>query len=84
MEEKIKALLEEYLEAPEAWSDNVMIEVDPTNPMAARLYDGDSDGIEDSPLDYWDVMDLLTMSVADPGQWKIDREAVEELAATYK
>lgn len=84
MEEKIKALLIEYLDAPEAWSDNVMIEVDPTNPASARLYDGDADGIEDSPLDYWDVMDLLTMSVADPGQWEIDPAAVAEMAAAYK
>ncbi len=29
IKEEVKALLEEYLDAPEAWSDNVMIEVDP-------------------------------------------------------
>lgn len=83
MEEKIKALLEEYLEAPEAWGDNVMIEVDPANPESARLYDGDTDSIDDSPLDYWDVMDLLTMSVEHPGEWEIDSEAVADMAAEY-
>ncbi len=82
LKDKIEALLEEYLEAPEAWSDNVMIEVNPES-VDARLAEVDDEAIETSPLDYWAVMDLLQMSVSNPGEWEIDREALDELAASY-
>lgn len=80
--EKITGLLEEYLEAPEAWGDNVMIEVDPST-MEARLNDDEDADMEDSGLDYWPVMDLLQMSVDNPGDWEIDPDAVAELLESY-
>lgn len=83
IKEEVKALLEEYLDAPEAWSDNVMIEVDPQT-LDCRLYDEDDADIEASDKDYWEVMDLLSMSVDDPGRWEIDRDALDELAASYQ
>lgn len=82
IKEKVKALLEEYLEAPEAWSDNVMVEIDPET-LDYALYDGDDEGLDDSKKDYWEVMDLLSMSVEDPGRWEIDADALDELADTY-
>lgn len=82
IKEEVKALLEEYLEAPEAWSDNVMIEVDPST-LDARLVDEDEVDPESSEKDYWEVMDLLSMSVEDPGKWEIDPDALEELTASY-
>lgn len=81
--EEVKALLEEYLDAPEAWSDHVMIEVNPQT-LDCRLYDEEDADIESSEKDYWEVMDLLSMSVDDSGKWEIDPEALNELAATYQ
>ncbi len=83
IKEEVKALLEEYLDAPEAWSDNVMIEVDPKT-LDCRLYDEDDADIEESDKDYWEVMDLLQMASDDSGAWEIDPEALEELASTYQ
>lgn len=82
IKEEVKALLQEYLDAPEAWSDSVMIEVDPTT-LDARLVDEDEVDTESSEKDYWEVMDLLSMSVEDPGTWEIDPDAVEELTSSY-
>lgn len=82
MKNKVKKLLKEYLEAPEAWGDNVMIEVDPAT-MEVRLNDDEEIDMENSDKDYWPVMDLLQMSVENPGEWEIDPDALDELAATY-
>ena len=82
IKEEVKALLEEYLDAPEAWSDNVMIEVDPYT-LDCRLYDEEDSDVEASDKDYWEVMDLLSMSLDDPGKWEIDPDALDELAETY-
>ncbi|MDO4335607.1 MAG: hypothetical protein Q4C37_07260 [Bacteroidales bacterium] len=82
MKNKVIKLLEEYLDAPEAWGDNVMIEVNPAN-REVRLNDDEDVDPDASDLDYWPVMDLLQMSVSDPGQWDIDTDAVDELVASY-
>lgn len=82
LKDKIEALLEEYLEAPEAWSDNVMIEVNPAT-GDVRLADVDEEEIETSPLDYWSVMDLIQMSVENPGEWVIDKDALAEMLSAY-
>ena len=83
IKEEVKALLEEYLDAPEAWSDNVMIEVDPQT-LDCRLYDEEDSDVEASDKDYWEVMDLLSMSLDDAGAWEIDSDALDELAASYQ
>ncbi len=82
MKNKVIKLLEEYLDAPEAWGDNVMIEVNPAN-REVRLNDDEDVDPDASDLDYWPVMDLLQMSVSEPGQWDIDADAVDELVASY-
>lgn len=84
LKDKIISFLDEYLDAPEAWSDNPMLEIDPADPSHLRLCD-ENDGVdpENSTLDYWDVMDLLRMSVSNPGQWEIDPEAVDDMAGSY-
>lgn len=83
IKKKIMDILNEYLEAPEAWSDNVMIEVDPGT-LDCRLFDGEDTDLESSDKDYWEVMDLLSMSVSNPGEWEIDPAAVEEMASEYE
>lgn len=82
MKKEIENLLSEYLDAPEAWGDNVMVEVNPDS-KEMRLVDDEDTDIDNSPLDYWPVMDLLQMSVANPGAWEIDPDAVAELLDTY-
>ena len=82
MKNKVIKLLEEYLDAPEAGGDNVMIEVNPAD-REVRLNDDEDVDPDASDLDYWPVMDLLQMSVSDPGQWDIDTDAVDELVAAY-
>lgn len=82
MRKKVTELLKEYLDAPEAWGDNVMIEVDPST-MSVRLNDDENLDMDASQLDYWPVMDLLSMSVENPGEWEIDTDAVDELASSY-
>lgn len=82
MKNKVIKLLKEYLDAPEAWGDNVMIEVNPAD-REVRLNDDEDVDPDASDLDYWSVMDLLQMSVSDPGQWDIDADAVDELVASY-
>lgn len=84
MKKDILTLLESYLEMPEAWSDNPMIEVDPENPSDLRLCDDtEITDTENSDKDYWDVMDLLRMSVENPGAWEVDPDAVAEMIAAY-
>ncbi len=83
MKNKITDILREYLEAPEAWSDNVQIEVD-TAAKTLRLVDDDNIDEESDTYDYWPVMDFISMSVDAPGAWQIDMEAVEEMAAEYE
>lgn len=80
--ETITRLLEEYLEVPEAWGDNVMIEIDPAT-QEARLSDDEDIDMDNSSFDYWPVMDLLQMSVDNPGDWQIAPDAVDELLSNY-
>ena len=82
MKEAVEKLIKEYLEAPEAWSDNVMIEVDPVS-KDVRLNDDEEADIENSDMDFWPVMDLLRMSVETPGAWEIDPDAIAELITSY-
>ncbi len=82
MKKKVEKLLKEYLEAPEAWSDNVMIEVNPDSKEIC-LNDDEEVDVDNSALDYWPVMDLLQMSVENPGEWEIDPDAVDEMVESY-
>ena len=80
---KIMDILNEYLESPEAWSDNVQIEVE-TASKKMRLADDDDIDEASEKYDYWPVMDFIYMSVDNPGAWEIDTDAVGEMAAEYE
>ncbi len=82
MKDKIMELLQEYLDAPEAWGDNVMIEVNPSS-LDLRLCDDEDLDMDSDSIDYWSVMDLLSMSVDNPGEWEVDPDAVAELVGSY-
>ena len=76
--EKVAALVADYLECDQAWGDSPMIEIDPSD-FSMRITEEE----ERPELDYVDMMDLLQMSVTDPGQWEADEEAIASLADSY-
>lgn len=79
---KIKDALNEYLEAPEAWGDNVHLAVNNANGNVS-LCEGEEIDEESETIDFWPVMDLVSMSVESPGEWEIDSDALDEMAAAY-
>lgn len=83
MKDSIMDILNEYLEAPEAWSDNVQIEVE-TASKKLRLTDDEDIDEASEKYDYWPVMDFISMSVDSPGAWEIDTDAVSEMASEYE
>lgn len=78
LNERIAALVAEYLKCDQAWGDNPMLEINPET-FAMRIAEEE----ENEALDYVDMMDLLHMSVENPGQWEADPEAIAELASSY-
>ncbi|MDE7496925.1 MAG: hypothetical protein K2M67_08775 [Muribaculaceae bacterium] len=76
--DKVAALVADYLECDQAWGDSPMIEIDPSD-FSMRITEEE----ERPELDYVDMMDLLQMSVTDPGQWEADEEAIAYLADSY-
>lgn len=78
----IKALTDavnNYIADEECYDDNVQIEIDPATGGVA-LCDADT-GREN--CDYYQVMDLVSMSTDNPGQWEVDSEAVNDVASQY-
>ncbi len=59
-----------------------MIEVTPDSKEIC-LNDDEEVDVDNSALDYWPVMDLLQMSVENPGEWEIDPDAVNEMVESY-
>lgn len=80
--EEIKKRIEEavadYVECDQAWGDSPMLEINPAT-MEMQVTDEETD----DSLDYVDMMDLLRMSVSNPGQWEADPEAIASLAESY-
>ncbi len=72
-------LVEEYISAEEAYSDDVQLEINTTT------WDMDiADPENDLPnCDYYPMMDLVKMSASNPGQWEPDRDAIVDIAAEY-
>lgn len=61
------------------YDDDTQLRIDRAT-MTASLTDGE----EDNPdCDYYDIMDLVEMSVDVPGTWMPDQEAIDEVAASY-
>ena len=58
-------LVNEYIATEEAYSDDVQLQIDTTN-LNMEIADPDNDLPN---CDYYPMMDLVRMSVTNPGQW---------------
>ncbi len=72
-------LVNEYIATEEAYSDDVQLQIDTTN-LNMEIADPDNDLPN---CDYYPMMDLVRMSVTNPGQWEPDPDAIANVAAEY-
>lgn len=72
-------LVNEYIAADEAYSDDVQLEINTTT-WEMDIADPENDLPN---CDYYPMMDLVKMSVVNPGQWESDHEAIADVAAEY-
>ena len=76
---KITEVVEDYIAEEEAYSDDVQLEI---NTVTWEMDIADPEN--DLPnCDYYPIMDLVKMSVENPGQWEPDINAITDLAAEY-
>lgn len=76
---KITEAVEEYIADEEAYSDNVQLQIN-TLTWDVEIADPEND-LPD--CDYYPVMDLISMSVDNPGTWIADADAIESVAEEY-
>lgn len=84
LEKNILAEIETYLASEESFGDTAMLSINPTI-GAVSIVDGEDltdEEMENSELDYYDVMDFLEMD-QDHGTWHPDMEAIAEVAKEY-
>lgn len=79
LEKRIEALVKEYIDNEESYSDNVQLAVNPSS-LDLEIADPDDDLPE---LDYYPMMDLVAADTANPGSWVPDMAAIGEVAAEY-
>ena len=75
----ITAVVEEYIAGEESYSDDVQLEINTVN-WEMDIADPEND-LPD--CDYFPMLDLVKMSVEEPGKWIPDIEAIESVAAEY-
>ena len=78
-EKRIRETVEEYIDGEETYSDNVQLEINTTD-WSMDIADPENDLPN---CDYYPLMDLVRMSVENPGRWEPDPEAIESVAAEY-
>lgn len=76
---KLKETVEEYIAGEESYSDDVQLEIN-TVDWSMDIADPENDLPN---CDYYPMMDLVKMSVSEPGKWEPDVEAIESVAAEY-
>lgn len=75
----IREAVKEYIADEETYSDNVQLRIDTTNWQVDI-----ADPEDDLPnCDYYPMMDLVSMSTTNPGQWTPDDSAIAEVATDY-
>ena len=77
--EKVTAIVEDFIQGEESYSDDVQLEIN-TMTWEMDIADPENDLPE---CDYYPVLDLVKMSVEEPGKWEPDSEAISSLAAEY-
>ena len=76
---RIKDTVEDYIAGEENYSDDVQLEINTVN-WEMDIADPEND-LPD--CDYYPILDLVKMSVEQPGKWEPDMEAIESVAAEY-
>lgn len=76
---KVREIVEEYIDGEESYSDNVQLEINTTD-WSMDIADPDNDLPN---CDYYPMLDLVKMSVTEPGKWEPDEAAIESISAEY-
>lgn len=77
--DRIRETVEDFIAAEESYSDDVQLEIHTTD-WSMDIADPENDLPN---CDYYPIMDLVKMSVTDPGKWEPDENAIESIAAEY-
>lgn len=75
----LTSLVREYIAEEEAYTDNVQLQIN-TLTFEMEIADPEND-LPD--CDYYPMMDLVRMSVSNPGSWEPDPDAIADVAAEY-
>lgn len=76
---RIREAVEEYIAGEESYSDNVQLEIN-TGDWTVDIADPENDL---PGCDYYPILDLVKMSIDQPGKWEPDEKAIESVAAEY-
>lgn len=80
LEGKIRDAVAEYIADEETYDDNARLQID-LEKWEVTVVDSEDDDPEDvDTVDYYDVMDFISMSPDEPGKWEVDDEAVKSVA----
>lgn len=77
--DRIRETVEDFIAAEESYSDDVQLEINTTD-WSMDIADPENDLPN---CDYYPIMDLVKMSITDPGKWEPDENAIESIAAEY-
>lgn len=76
---RVTEAVEDFIAGEEGYSDNVQLEINTTD-WSMDIADPENDLPN---CDYYPVMDLVKMSIEEPGKWEPDNAAIESIAAEY-
>lgn len=76
---KIREAVEDFIAGEEGYSDDVQLEINTTD-WSVDIADPENDLPN---CDYYPMMDMVKMSVSNPGRWEADEAAIESVAAEY-
>lgn len=76
---RLREIVEDYIEGEENYSDDVQLEINTTD-WSLDIADPENDLPN---CDYYPILDLVKMSVSEPGKWEPDEDAIESIAAEY-
>ena len=77
--DNLREIVLEYIASEEAYSDDVQLEIN-TSDWSMDIADPENDLPN---CDYYPMMDLVKMSISDPGKWEPDEAAIESIASEY-
>lgn len=78
LKQRVLAAVADYIADEEAFDDNAQLRISPEGEV--EVVDSAEVPEEDDGNDYYDVMEFVQMSTANPGKWEVDTEAIEALS----